>query len=336
MDHGILLVKPDFAEKMSSRLLCKCIQWLIFRFARTGFFTVKMTVKSVEKLKISQYIKDMADRKSFSVFEYLDYRALLKDYCAWRKSRFPSFSYAGFFKKGGLPLNNTTLLSRVISGKRNLSQSLRYRFARAMELEGDEQNYFELLVQFNQAKDLEQKNFFFTELSRYRSSLANAMNEQQQHVHGKWHYHVVLTYLGMRKRITSARAIAAEIYPPISPDDVEEAIQTLLDLKLIKKVANGYDINYKHLASGPGIRNMQGKKAVKDLTRLSMEVYDSLPSKSRDYSFMTMSLSERGFRALKERMKSFREEIRVLLEKDSNEDRIYTFTMQFFPNTKVF
>src|SRR5690606_22286195 len=110
---------------------------------------------------------------------YLDYRAFLDDYCRWRRSNDPGFSQRTFAREAGLPASSSSLLPAVIKGRRNLSQNLRVKFAKALGLPERENQYFDLLVQFNQAKGMTEKNFFFLQLSKFRSSRAHVLHESQ-------------------------------------------------------------------------------------------------------------------------------------------------------------
>jgi len=59
------------------------------------------------------------------IFTYLDYRAFLEDFFAFRKSRDPEFSLRTFARLPGLALSSSSFISAVIKGRKNLSQNLR-------------------------------------------------------------------------------------------------------------------------------------------------------------------------------------------------------------------
>ena len=68
------------------------------------------------------------------IFSHLDYRVYLKSFFAYHKSRDPGFSLRTFARLPGLALSSSSFISAVLSGRKNLSQNLRLRFARAMGL----------------------------------------------------------------------------------------------------------------------------------------------------------------------------------------------------------
>jgi len=269
------------------------------------------------------------------VFEYLDYRRYLAEYCKVAKARNPLFSNRHFAAQSGLPVSNASLLSKVIAGKRNLTLDLRFKFAKGLGLIGEEFRYFDLLVQFCQASRMEAKNHFYTELAKYRGSRAKVLKSEEYKYYSKWYYSVVRAFFGYNQKERNPQAIAAKIFPSVSAREIEEAIKVLLDLKLIKRLANGYAITETHITTEREIMDLAGKNRMVEMTRLALEAFDQVPAEWREYNALTVFISGKGFKSIKERIQSFREELREVVEKDKAEDRVYTLTMQFFPNVLI-
>src|SRR5690606_30310888 len=122
----------------------------------------------------------------------------------------------------------------------NLSQNLRLRFGRAMGLAHQEMDYFELLVQFNQSKSEEERVHYHKRLAGFQGSRARILGETQRRFYTRWYYSVVWHYFGLHHNQNSPAHIAKKILPPLEPHQVEEAIAVLLELNLIRKLANGY------------------------------------------------------------------------------------------------
>jgi uncharacterized protein (TIGR02147 family) len=106
-----------------------------------------------------------------SVYDYLDYRAFLRDYYAAKKAASRAFSYRAFSKRAGVASPN--YLKLVIEGQRSLSPKMAERFAQACGLDGDASRYFVHLVGFNQAKTTVERAQFYDKLTgfqRYRQA----------------------------------------------------------------------------------------------------------------------------------------------------------------------
>jgi uncharacterized protein (TIGR02147 family) len=71
-----------------------------------------------------------------------------------------------------------------------------------------------------------------------------------------------------------------------------------------------------------------------ELMEMARDALGTVPAASRQYNSLMFSISEKGFQSIKERIRSFQEELRDIIERDQQEDRIYTLSMQLFPNSK--
>lgn len=269
------------------------------------------------------------------VLHYLDFRDFLRDYCAHQRSIDPEFSQRTFARKAGLPSSSSSLLPSVINRRRNLSQNLRVRFGKAAGLGEREFRYFELLVQFNQAKGMAEKNFFFCQLSKFRSSRAQTVGETQYKFFTKWYYSAVRNYFGINQKQRDPGLIAAKLYPAVTPTQVEEAIRLLLELGLIKKTASGYTVADRHLYTEKDVQALSARQHIQEMTRMAIEVFETVPPETRQYNALMFSVSEEGFKSIKDRIRSFQEELRDIVDRDGKEDRIYTLTLQLFPNSKL-
>jgi uncharacterized protein (TIGR02147 family) len=267
------------------------------------------------------------------IFQYLDYRVYLGEWIQWKKGMDPDFSLRTFAKHPDLKLSSSSFLSAVLKGRKNLSQGLRLRFARAMDLQAGELEYFELLVQFNQGKSADEKNHYFAHLSKYHSSRARVLDGPRQRFHDRWFYRVVWNWLALHQGQGNPALLAKSIQPPLKAAEVEEALRVLLELRLIKRLANGYAVTDRHLASARPFAGPEAARHHRELLRLAEDNLDAVPSAARQYNALTFSISERGFGRIKERMDAFRSELRELVEADEGGDRVMALAMQLFPCT---
>jgi uncharacterized protein (TIGR02147 family) len=159
------------------------------------------------------------------------------------------------------------------------------------------------------------------------------VGKDQFQFYNHWLNQVLWAFFGTTRNQKHPADIAKRIFPPATAKEVEESIALLLRLKLIKKLANGYAPADSQISTEKEIRDLAAKRQLREMINLSLEVMDRTPAKLREYNSLTMYMSKRCFDTVKERIGSFREELRVLLEGDRDEDRVYTLTMQLFPNT---
>src|SRR5262245_35395175 len=91
------------------------------------------------------------------VYDYLDYRAYLRDVYLEGKKR--GLSHRSFSRRAGLKSPN--YLKRVIDGDRNLSDDMIARFAKALGLDRESSDYFRDLVHFTHARTTTERNTYY-------------------------------------------------------------------------------------------------------------------------------------------------------------------------------
>lgn len=92
------------------------------------------------------------------VYEYRDYRKFLKDYYELQKQTVRGYTYARFAAIA--ELSSPNYLKLVIDGSRNLTTANIQAFAKAMNIQGQELEYFEALVLENQAETPREKSYY--------------------------------------------------------------------------------------------------------------------------------------------------------------------------------
>jgi uncharacterized protein (TIGR02147 family) len=132
------------------------------------------------------------------IFEYIDYRKLLKDLYNERRAENKCFSYRFIAQKVGF--SSAGFFANIIQGKRNISPEFIFGFARVFKLKKQETEYFELLVNFDQAKSHEQKKYYFEKMLSSKKSKIKIIEKQQYEFYSKWYYTAVrevLTFLNL-------------------------------------------------------------------------------------------------------------------------------------------
>lgn len=247
------------------------------------------------------------------IFEFKDYRAFLLAHFAYRKSREPAFSLRVFSRDPHLGLSSSSFLSAVLKGRKNLSQGLRLRFGKALGLKPAEQEYFDLMVQANQGKTTDERIHYQSRLGRFHGSHARTLADSEYRFFERWWYPVVWHWIGLHPQQANPARIARSIRPRLEPAQAEEAIQVLLDLKLIKRLANGYAVTERHLASRPGQRQEAGRMHARAYLRFALEELARPHPVSGEFHVWSFALSERARERLREKLEALRAEVRELV-----------------------
>lgn len=275
------------------------------------------------------------DAKRPSIYQYLDYREFIRDYCSQVKQADPAFSLRSFAGKIMPSLAKSGLVSGVLKGQRNIGISMSRKFAKAMQLKGGEVQFFELLVQFNQADEMEEKNQLFLRLAQYRQSRARVLKEGHYKFYSKWYYSVLWNYFGMNPNQKNPEVIAKSLYPRVNSAEVKEGIDLLLELGLIKRMANGYAVVENHVATDAEFKGDVAMHYNSQFIDLAHGALQNVRPEFRRLNTIVFSLSEQGIAAVQERAGSFLAELQGIIERDAKADRVYSLVLHLFPNTQI-
>lgn len=268
------------------------------------------------------------------VYDYMDYRAYLKDYYTRAKQHTRHMSFRYLSRRAGFRSPNYIKL--VMDGERNLSVEGAGKIAIALELKGEDEAFFLALVAFNQSDDHEERNAVYAKLATYKRfrqarRIDQAMFEYLSH----WFYPAIREMVARHDFVDDSAWIARQLHPQITPQQATRAMSLLLELELIARDEQGhYTRNDPHLTTGHEVTSLAVGNYHRQMTSLAMESMQTVPASERYLSAMTMCVDEAHFDALRVRILEFREEMLSLCEQSSAPDRVYQFNLQFFPLTR--
>jgi uncharacterized protein (TIGR02147 family) len=269
-----------------------------------------------------------------NIFNYTDYRKYLKDYYKEKKAEDRAFTVRYIARKVGF--RSASFFSQLINGRSNMSTELVYKFCRFLELDNKEREYFESLVNYNQAKNHAQKKSLFEKLASFKQSKLRTIDANLYEYYDKWYYSAIRELLYFFPFRGDFRALAKTLNPQIRPTEAERAIMLLEKWGLITKDKNGGYVRSDSRSITTGteaqsffINNFQ--HAVLDLAKGAL---DRFPRDVRSFSTLTMSLSNNAYRRIEEEISQCRRRILSIAEEDTSEDTVYQMNVQLFPVTR--
>jgi uncharacterized protein (TIGR02147 family) len=271
-------------------------------------------------------------RCPIDVFRYHDYRAFLAAYYERKKPQ--GFSYRAFARAAGLGAPN--YLQLVIQGRRNLTGEMAQRFAETCGLGADSAEYFVTLVAFNQARDNDERNLHYRKLSgfrRYRRAQKLELGEAAYHSRG---YLPAIRELALSSSFRDdPEWIAARLLPPIKPSEARQALDTLLELRLLERGPDGRLRQAARVVStGPETTGMHITNYHAEMMQRAAAAMTLVPARERDISSLTLCLGPDGIARLKERIQAFRRELLELAESDAQPSQVVQLNFQLFPLTR--
>ena len=137
-----------------------------------------------------------------------------------------------------------------------------------------------------------------------------------------------------KAEVTPAR-IAKHLAETLSAPEVQESLELLLDMGLIKKTANGYGVTDRHLVTGKVFQGQVAKDYHKAFLRLASVALDRFPPEKRQFKVLAFSVSDKGFQAVKRRIDAFLHEVREIVDRDENINQVNVLNVQLFPGARI-
>jgi uncharacterized protein (TIGR02147 family) len=280
----------------------------------------------------------VAVRVSDKLFDYLDYRAFLKEHYEKSKAANPHFSFRTFSNKAGFKAKD--FLYRVLQGDKNLSQASVFKLAGALGLKREETEYFENLVKFNQSRNIKEKDFFFQKLTALRGEYREAgpghrLDAQQYEYYAKWWHTAVRSLLDMYDFRGDYKWLAKKLDPPITPQQAEQSVALLESLGLLARDGSGrFKATHKTLTTGAPILPLAVNKFHLSTLELAARALDEAPKDERDISCLTLGISRKTLDRIKVKLRRFRSELLRLAESDDDADSVYHLNLHVFPLSK--
>src|SRR6185295_1235466 len=127
-----------------------------------------------------------------------------------------------------------------MDGKRNLSPESIAKFAAALELNQEEEEFFTNLVHLNQAVNTDQKRFHAGRLLKSRTFRErNPKSSLQYEYFAKWYHIPVREPVATDDFREDPSWISKRFDPPLPPGAAERALEHLLELGLLKRDKKG-------------------------------------------------------------------------------------------------
>lgn len=272
-----------------------------------------------------------------NIYRYHDYRAFLKDIIAWKQAGNPGFSLRMFSRRAGFEAIN--FIGLVIRGKRNLGLASVRKVGKALELKKDELEYFENMIQMNQAETNEEKNYFYRRMSASKKYLeVHGLQRDQYEFYSKWYYTVIREMVGLPSFREDAAWIARRVRPAISPEEAKATLALLIRLGLVERGPDGRlrQVN-AHLSTPAEVGHLGVVNFHHEMIDRAKEAIELSNPLHRDISALTLALTPEKFRIAKERITAFRRELHALLASSAEDagHAIFQINFQLFNLTEV-
>ena len=267
------------------------------------------------------------------VLQYTNFRVYLRDYYEYKKKTQPSFSLRFFAEKAGL--SSHAHLKLTIDGKRNITKGTVLKLIQGLGLEKQRAAYFESLVFFNQAQNDTEKQIYYAQLIQAspRSKL-HKMDQAQLRIFREWHHSVILEMVALKGFRPIPDWVSKRLMGKVTPAQVQETFNLLLELGLLVKTANGFRQRDPMITTDDEVQDLMVKQYHQQMLRVSGDMLSELASQDRDFSALTFSIRRKDFPNLKKQIQLMRKELLDFSADAGEGDDVVQVNIQLFPLTR--
>ncbi|MBN1129264.1 MAG: TIGR02147 family protein, partial [Chitinispirillaceae bacterium] len=269
---------------------------------------------------------------------FLDFREYLKAVVDAARENGEPVTNRSFAK--ALGINSSSWLTNVLSGAKGITKETAHAISDYLGHDEWELRYFEILVHFNQAKTVEKRNGFFSDLKKHLLKKGyhtlHVLEPDQYEFYAKWYYTAVRSLLGMYSMGDEYNRIGRMTSPSITAVQAKKTIKLLTRLGLIKKNDAGrYELTGTSITTGTNVKSLAVANFQRETMRLGVEAIDRYPQPVRDISTMSVGISEQGYKKIAAILADCRKAIADTANNDQNADRVYQINFQAFPLSKI-
>ncbi len=274
------------------------------------------------------------------IFEYLDYRAFLRDWFDAKKALWAEFSYEYFNRLAGLGSKAT--LANVISGRRNPRPHTVEAFARGMELNRAEAAYLQKLVDLAMARTLEERrdvleSILEEDLFQQDRDLEEEPPELVARMLSRWYCMAIRELARGVDFVADPAWLARTLNPKITESQAAEALEILFALGMLQLGDDGQvRVPEIRISTASEVTN----KAIYQLYRTELKIAEraltAVPPSERHYATSLFLVAEEMLPELKLKIENFTTVISSTGDDTPRSGaRVYMLGVQLFPLTDV-
>jgi uncharacterized protein (TIGR02147 family) len=271
------------------------------------------------------------------ITSFLDFREYLKAFVDAARANGEPVTNRSFAE--ALNIKSSSWLTNVLYGAKGITTETAHAISDYLGHNAWERKYFEILMNFNQAKTVEKRNSHFIALKQHilhkGYNFLHVLEQDQYEFYLKWYYTVVRSLLGMYPMKDEYNRIGRMTSPSITAAQAKKSVKLLAKLGLIKKNNKGYyELTGTAITTGPNVKSLAVANFQRETMRLGIEAIDRYPQSVRDISTMSVGISEEGYKQISAILADCRKAIADIANIDKNADCVYQINFQAFPLSK--
>ncbi len=268
-----------------------------------------------------------------SVYDYSDYRDYIRAFVAEKQQGNSSYSFRYLASRLEC---NPGFFNRVLKGDRNLTSEYQLKVVKIFGLQKREQEYFELLVGYNQAKKEIERDHLYTQLKQFKNAKIRQLSEEEYGLYDEWYNVVLRDILNVHPiyelNLESCLMLSKHIQPKIQASTILKTVEKLFELGVIVQDDTGrFCLKDQLISSGTSVPPEIVRRVLRQFFQLGTASLTRFKPEKRVCSAVTVSVSQDGYDQIKAKLEQTRREILEIAQADSDVDSVYHMNVQLFP-----
>lgn len=267
------------------------------------------------------------------LFDYDDFRKFMQDYFEEQKKMRSVFSHRFFAAKAGFSSSSYCL--NVIRGRFNLTPKSIEKISKAMDFEPLQKEYFEALVQYNQAQQVDERDQAWKQILQIRKQIEfTHVTTREQAYFSKWYYPVIRELAADTQWHGDYRVLARSLTPQITTEEARDAVKNLLEWGLLRKLDDGRYVQTSQMLDAAEIPPIALRQIRREYIQHAIGAVESMPKDERFAAFTTLAMSESSYNYAVDVLEEARKKIIARASNDTNVERVYEMMLVAFPMSK--
>jgi uncharacterized protein (TIGR02147 family) len=281
----------------------------------------------------SSSIEELGLTVSYDVYQFSSVADFLKFHFKEQKLKDPRYSYRRLARRLGI--NSPSLLAMIVAGQRKPSTDFISRISEKLQLSNEQQTYLESLTGFDRAKSVEEKAYHLKKLRKFKSTNpALLIDLDQFETVANWYHMAILEMTKLKDFRNDARWISERLAGKVSPTSVQEAIERLLRIELLKTDKDG---RLKKSASRTQVESKTPSRAIRSfhhqMITMALGSIESQNMEERILSGIALTINPKKIPLAKTLISEFINNFSAQMGQSQGQET-YQLAVQFFKLTK--
>jgi uncharacterized protein (TIGR02147 family) len=275
------------------------------------------------------------------VSDYMDYRLYLAAFYDYKRKLTAAdirpYNYAAF--SAGANIKSPNYLKMIIEGRRNLSEEMVLKFAKALGMNKETTEDFDLLVSYGQASDSADRNMILKKLSEHRVQAKLKSGEIDKKTWEKipnWAAWVIYAMVDQEGVKYDTKTLRELLRGKASEVEIEQALESLFKSGELVRNPETQEVKKAHtlIDAAEDVPVALVRKLQAQLMYLGLESLYQDAATEREFGTLTMSLTKQEFEEIKFKLRQMRKQINKdnsIARANSKGERVYQLNIQLFP-----